>query len=245
LKNDQTTIYNRFKNRFKKSPVGKKLPGVDCVYIISMPQRKEYITSQINKLGINAVYFDAIKPSDLTESDYKSLSLTHDPRSRIYKKYTRFAVLMSFIMCFMDSLVKGYRTILIFEDDIIVNVTLETLINSIREFNGNPLDVFYMGYCFLNCNESVDNSYKYLVKLKNPDLLCCQSICLKTNILPGLIDYCFPMVTASDEMFRNFYIENNVNVCVPKSVYFTQNRSSLESLNESVEDLELFKTCKF
>ena len=53
------------------------------------------------------------------------------------------------------------------------------------------------------------------------------------------------MTTNSDELFRDYYVKNNVNVCVPKNIYFTQNRNEVDSLNESVEDQELFQTCKF
>jgi hypothetical protein len=239
------TIYNKFSSRFTPVNKGLPLPGVDCVYVISMPQRKEYISQQVDKLGIHAVYFDAIKPTDITQQEYKTLTLVDDPRTRIYKKYTRFAVLLSFLMCFMDSVIKGYRTIVIFEDDVSINVDKQTLTASINEFNKSDLDLFYMGYCFLQCGQRVDNNYRYLAKLTDPDLLCCHAMCVKTGILPGLVNSCIPMTTNSDEMFRNFYQQNNVKVGVPKRAYFSQNRKSLDSLNESIEDSELFRTCNF
>ena len=68
---------------------------------------------------------------------------------------------------------------------------------------------------------------------------------LKSSILPGLIKYCFPMTTNSDELFRDYYVRNKTNVCVPKKVYFIQNRDTVESLNESVDDHTLFRTCTF
>ena len=57
---DLNPIYNKFKSRFEKSNTGKPLSGIDAVYVITMPQRKKYITEQINNLGINAIYLDAI-----------------------------------------------------------------------------------------------------------------------------------------------------------------------------------------
>ena len=245
FKPELNELYNRFKSRFPPVKKGSSLPGVDCVYVISMPQRKEYISQQVNLLGIEAVYFDAIKPSDLKIQDYQTLTLVDDPKTRIYKKYTRFAVLLSFLMCFMDSVVKGYKSILIFEDDVVINVDKQTLTESIREFNQNDLDIFYMGYCFLQCGQRVDDKYRYLAKLSDPDLLCCHAMCVKTKVLPGLINSCIPMTTNSDEMFRDYYVKNNIKVCVPKRAYFSQNRQSLDSLNESIEDNELFKTCNF
>jgi len=243
--NSNESIYDRFKSRFVNSGRGKQLPGVDCVYVITMPQRKDYISQQIDSLGINAVYFEAIKPQDIKPEEYNELTLINKTHSRIYGKYTRFAVLLSFLMCFIHSVENGYSTILIFEDDMKPLVTLETLINSIAEFNKSDLEVFYMGYCFLNCRQRVGKNYDYLVELTNPDLLCCHSLCIKTSVLPDLIKWCIPMTTNSDELFRNFYLKNGVKVCVPKSVYFTQNRKDLNSLNESVQDNELFDTCIF
>jgi hypothetical protein len=238
-------IYERFKSRFVNSRQGTPLPGVDCVYVITMPQRKEYISQQINNLGLNAVYFDAIKPQDIRPEEYNQLTSVNNPKSRIYGKYTRFAVLLSFLMCFIHSLENGYSSIVVFEDDIKSLVTLETLTNSITEFNKSNLDIFYMGYCFLNCRQRVGKNYDYLVELTEPDLLCCHSMCIKTHILPKLIDYCIPMTTNSDELFRDFYVKNRIKVCVPKSIYFTQNRKGLDSLNESIPDDELFDTCNF
>ena len=46
----------------------------------------------------------------------------------------------------------------------------------------------------------------------------------------------------SDELFRNFFMQQNINVCVPKIPYFSQNRIFVESLNESYDEL---KTCSF
>ena len=86
---------------------------------------------------------------------------------------------------------------------------------------------------------------KNLIEISERDLLCCHAMCVKTSILPGLIEYCFPMVNNSDELFRDYYLLNKIKVCVPKKAYFTQNRKSLESLNESVEDPKLFDVCSF
>ena len=58
--------------RFEKYGNGDKI--VDQVYCICMPDRREYMKRQINKLGISCVLFNAITPSDLTNSDYKNLT---------------------------------------------------------------------------------------------------------------------------------------------------------------------------
>jgi GR25 family glycosyltransferase involved in LPS biosynthesis len=243
LKSGFKTINLKFydKNRFQLIKGDDSL-NVDMVYVITMPQRKEYVKSEMKKLKTSYTMFDAISPNDLTKEDYDKLSNINNKNSDIYKKYTRLPVLLSFIMCFADSLKHGYSTIAIFEDD--VKIINENINESLSEFKESNNDVFYMGYCFLNCHQ-ITRPNKNLIELSDPDLLCCHSICIKTKILPGLIEYCFPMKSSSDELFRNYYKLNNIKVCVPKQVYFTQNRQSLESLNDSIEDPQLFKTCKF
>ena len=237
--------FNLTGNRFKTVKGKRSFPGIDMVYVISMPQRKEYITEQIDKLGVTCTYFDAVKPADLTTSDYDTLSSINDPKSKIYKKYTRLPVLLSFVMCFMDALSKGYKNIVLFEDDIKMTTSISTLNSSLSEFNKSDCDVFYMGYCYLNCKNPIKQLFNSLVEISDRDLLCCHSMSIKTRILPALINYCFPMNFNSDELFRNFYISKGIHVCVPKKVYFEQNRETVESLNESFDGDELFKTCIF
>jgi hypothetical protein len=144
----------------------------------------------------------------------------------------------------MDAVQRGYKTMVIFEDDLIIDVSRETLDESLVEFHESPFEIFYMGYCFLNCRQRV-NKYKHLVGLTNPDLLCCQAMCIKTDMLPGLIKYCLPMKYNSDELFRNYYREKHIQVCVPPVVYFKQNRQEIDSANQSIDQPAFHKTCNF
>ena len=236
-------IKSRLKPRFNLVE-GKSTLGVDMVYVISMPQRKEYITKQINQLELTCKYFDAITPSDLSTDDYNNLSDINSPKSNIYNKNTRLPVLLSFITCFIDALENGYTTIIVFEDDIKINVNKTVLNEGIQEFLNSKCDIFYMGYCYMNCNQLLNvHKYKNIVEVEDRNILCCHSLCIKTEMLPGLINYCFPMVNNSDELFRNYFMLNNIKVCVPRQVYFEQNRNDNISLNESYNDD--FKTCKF
>lgn len=58
--------------RFENYGNGNKI--ADQVYCICMPDRREYMKQQINKLGISCVLFNAITPADLTPTDYKNLT---------------------------------------------------------------------------------------------------------------------------------------------------------------------------
>ena len=240
----QNLYKNKFNKRFIKNGNNDSLDGVDMVYVITMPQRKEYITKQINKLKLICKYFDAVKPSDLSTDEYNKLSSTNIVRSDIYKKYTRLPVLLSFVMCFIDAIENKYKNILVFEDDIKININLPILNLGITEFLESPCDIFYMGYCYMNCKQLVSlHKYKQIVEVEDRNILCCHALCIKTEMLPGLINFCFPMNQNSDELFRNYYILNNIKICVPRKAYFLQNRDNIESLNESLED-ELL-TCTY
>ena len=189
---DKLNLYDKFKPRFNLVELNQG--KVDMVYAITMPQRKEYITKQINKLNLTCKYFDAITPSDLSTNEYNQLSNINNPKSDIFQKYTRLPVLLSFIMCFMDAVKNNYHTIIIFEDDIQINVNNTTLNEGIQEFLNSNCDIFYMGYCYMNCNQLTNlHKYRNLVEVEDRNILCCHALCIKTEMLPGLIDFCFPI----------------------------------------------------
>ena len=243
---DKYNLKNLYNNKFKKRFILNgnfgKLNNVDMVYCIAMPQRKQYATEQINKLNVKCKYFDAVKPADLSKKDYDLLSTTNKNGSLIYNKFTRLPVMLSFIMCFIDAIKNGYNTIIIFEDDIEIATDLNKLNNSLNEFNKSKFEAFYMGYCYVNCNNNKSSENSDLVEIKDRDVLCCHALCLKVKMLQSLIEFCFPMNNNSDEIFRDFYRKYNINVCVPKHTYFNQNRNGIESLNESYDS---FNTCTF
>jgi hypothetical protein len=59
VKTDVMDLYDRFKNRFVDTP-GENLPGIDQVYVISMPQRIDYIKKQMEKLNYSVCYKNKI-----------------------------------------------------------------------------------------------------------------------------------------------------------------------------------------
>jgi len=242
--NNIELVYNlydtSFKNRFTLNDNTYKLDSVDMVYVMAMPQRIEYVTEQINKMGLHCKYLDAVKPSDLTKETIDKISEVNKPGTILYNLPTRLCHLLSFTMCCIDALKNGYKVIIIFEDDIIINVDNATLNNATTEFvNNSNLDLFYMGYCFLNCGQKMDKKeFKYLIKLYDPSLLCNHATCIKTKMLPNLINYCFPMKKPTDEMFTTYFHSKKINVCIPQTTYFDQvPRDQMESLNVSTNVL--------
>ena len=235
--------FDRFKNRFHSNRLSGRLHGVDMVYAIAMPQRREYINSQLNTIGVNAKVFDAVTPGDLSIAEVDFLSDINNVTSYIYNKQTRLSVLLSFMMCYIDSIVNNYQTIVVFEDDITIDISYDILNASTAEFNESNCDFFYMGYCFLDCKQKMDSTtYDYLKVLTNQSFVCGHATCIKTSALPALINASFPMLKPSDEIFMQYYKENNIKICIPKNEPFfnQQDRSITSSLNESTNTL---RTC--
>ena len=163
---------------------------------------------------------------------------TNNIFSRFYNKQTRLPVLLSFTMCFIDSIINNYKTIVIFEDDMVIDIDLPTLNASTEQFSNSDLEFFYMGYCFMNCNQKTKD-VGYLKELSIPSILCGHAMCIKSKALPKLIEYCFPMKKPSDELFMDYYIKNKSRVCIPHKPYFNQfERTSDNSLNESTVTLK-------
>jgi GR25 family glycosyltransferase involved in LPS biosynthesis len=231
-------LYNtRFKNNFTNNRLNGKLTGIDQVYAITMKNKAERfnnINNLINLLGLNCNYLEAITPKDFKPGEMEEISSVEEINSPIYKKYTRPAVLMSFITTFINSIQNGYSVITIFEDDIKINVGIDTINNATHEFVKSKCDVFFMGYCFLECDQKTKQIGKYLLELNKPEILCGHAICIKTKILPGLIDYCFKMTKPSDELFSDYFVKMGMKVCIPIVPYFDQiERNVMDSLNDS------------
>ena len=212
-------IYNENKANFIKYNVGKEKYGADCIYCISMPDRKNYMINKLQNVEFTLV--DAITPQKLKESYYKKLT----GHEQFITKRTRLPVQLSFTMCYLDAIKKGYSTIIIFEDDLVINTTADAITNGVEEFKKSSFDVFYMGYCELKC----DQNFKAEGELVNvPDysnLWCCHSICYKVKYLPKIIKKLYPMDDEFDIKLTKIFKKLGYDVCIPKTVYFDQNKN--------------------
>jgi len=219
-----------FDYKFEKHNNFNDTKIVDCVYCIVMPQRKDYMIKTLNSLKMNYTLFNAITPSDLTEKDYLDLSTTKDPSSKLFGHPTRLPLQLSFTMCYLDAIKKGYTTIIVFEDDIVVKVDTQTLINSISKFKNSDYVFFYMGYCWMDCKQKF--TIQELVDVPDKQLYCCHAICYKVKYLPGLIKSMYPMTNNLDNNVVKFVQDNKYKVCVPTSTFFDQNRTDFGTLND-------------
>jgi hypothetical protein len=191
-------------------------------------------------MKLNYTFFNAITPSDITQQEYNILSSTNDKKSKLYNHLTRLPLQLSFTMCYIDAIMKGYSTIVIFEDDIVVKVDTRTLIESINAFKKSTYIFFYMGYCWMNCNQKF--TIEKLINVPDRKLFCCHSICYKVKYLTSLIKSIYPMNDNLDNNIVNFIKDNNYRVCVPSTTFFDQNRETLGTLNDDDNEGDL-PTC--
>ena len=231
--------YLKFKNNFEKNNNFHDLDVVDCIYCVVMPQRKEYMEKIFNTMKLNYTFFNAITPSSISQDDYNVLSYTNDPKSKLYKHPTRLALQLSFTMCFMDAIKKGYTTIIIFEDDIIVKIDTHTIIDYISSFKSSDFSFFYMGYCWMDCKQKF--SINKLIEVPDNQLFCTHSICYKVKYLQELIDFMYPMNDNYDNNIVNFIKQNKYKVCIPSTTFFDQNREDLGTLND--DDSKTLPNC--
>ena len=235
-------LYDKFKNRFSNSNQGALPSTVDRVYCICSDEREDYIENQFSRFNMNVTYFKGIFPDDLTLNDYKTLSCTNHKFCKIHKKNTKLPVQLSFTMCMMDAMKKGYKTIIIFEDDIVINVDKDTLDESLKEFQKSQYEMFYMGYCHMNCNQKFDNTqHEYLVDVPDKKLVCHHAIAMKTPNFKYLLEYMFPMMNTKDRSFTYYFKKFNKKICVPKFSYFDQDKETHTTMNDNHE--KIHETC--
>jgi hypothetical protein len=70
----------------------------------------------------------------------------------MYKKKSKLALQLSFVMCYLNAIKTNKETIIVFEDDIKQN-DLSTLPAAIEQFKTSDFKIFYLGHCSLNCKK--------------------------------------------------------------------------------------------
>jgi GR25 family glycosyltransferase involved in LPS biosynthesis len=247
IKENLLSLYKKTKHRFVNNVIPNNITSIDQIYCVTMPQRREYAENLFKKYNTNVTFFDAIKPVDLTKDEYMLFSETFDKNNKLmYKKMTKLPVHLSYTMCFIDALIRGYKNIIIFEDDIVINVPKDKMDKSIQEFLSSDFMMFYMGYCYPDtCDKSNfdTKTYEHLVEIYSKILACNHATVFKMEYVPDLLDFMFPMYTYTDDMYREYFKKKNFKICIPRVSYFDQNRKDFGTLNDNYQT-EL-PTCNF
>jgi len=212
-----------------------------------MPNRIEYVTKQMNEIGTSYKLFHAITPKDLTTLDYLLFSTALIPGSKMFKKFTKLPVILSFFMCYYDAWKNGYDSICIFEDDIMLTESVENIRFLIQEFTATAgADILYMGYCLLKCNNP--NKFRQISpsvwRVDNKEeILCTHAIVLKKDLIDKYKNSfeLFHNHNSNDQKLNDFLRQNHMSRCIPSHGYIDQNVTELGSNNEN--NNSNIKTC--
>lgn len=238
---NRNMLYRRFKPRFEEVP-GKGGLGVDMVYCITMKNRKAYVNEQMKGLDCPYKLFNAITPQDLSYLDYLVMSSTYIPYKNpgIYRKFTRLPVGLSFFMCYLDAFKNGYKNIMVLEDDIKFNTSIEELKKTIGEWKSTHCQIMYLGYCHLNCKKAKYEELTSTVHqiVSDQKVVCNHALLIKREMLEKYFEkfHFWFMDRQNDNVLDRFVRSNNIPRCVPPRGYVQQNVPMLGSNNENKND---------
>lgn len=234
------SVYDRFQPKFEEFGNGDDGLGVDMVYAIAMPDRLSYIKGKLSEMKTPYKLFHAVKPDDLTKDDYERMSATFDPSNKmLHKRMTKLPVCLSFFMCYYDAYVNGYDTVVVLEDDIKFNVSLDRIKQAIGEFKKiDGAEILFLGYCWANCDTDYVQITENLHRApRDTQLLCNHALVMKKSFVTRYMER--PNATywdnRNDHTLSNFLRDNDVFKVVPKKAYINQNRAEMGSNNENYD----------
>lgn len=229
-----TGVYEKFKPKFEH--IDGESGEVDMTYVISMPDREEYIKGVMSQFKCEYKLFHAIKPDDLTPEDYENMSETMNSDNKmLYKQMTKLPVCLSFFMCYWDAYTAGYSSIAVFEDDIKFVVSIDQILSAMREFKKLPEgEILFLGYCWANCEQQFEQVSENLYRAPtNVQLLCNHALVMKKDFLKKFMERHRPNYwrTRNDHTLSDFLRREQIGKFVTPKAYVNQNRAELGSNN--------------
>lgn len=215
------------------------------IYGICLPDRKKYLVKTLQKEGIeNFLIFNAITPSNISNTQYEKLSFTFDEKSPLFKKPTKLAVHLSYLCCMYHAFLNNYEYIFIFEDDIFFQVPLKNMKDTIDEFLQNSeMQLLYLGYCFRDCHVPFKKKFNKIYQIQDSSsVLCTHAIIHNTNYFEHFFNYLKKMNIFGDKYFDEYYRKNKIKRTVVKKSLITQSHKKFNSKNGNINWLS---DCKF
>ena len=249
LNKDYEENYIHLLDKFviKNKKCSKSINGmVDAVYCICLPDRKQHMKKQFQKMNINSVIFiDAITPKDLSFFEYLAYSTTYNPGSDIYGKLTKLPVHLSYCLCMYHAMISKYKIIMIFEDDIEFDCSPSDLEKYVEAFYDEPtIDVLYLGYCHLNCKLPTKKINSQMVAISDKAFLLCKHAMIHRTLY---FDHFFrthkKLKGNSDHYFSRYYSHYGIHRAVLNKAVVFQNRYKFLSENDNFN--QHLPTCKF
>lgn len=254
-------IYNKYIHRFHPFPKTHNdnniLENID-VYAVYIPQRLEHIKKTLDDFGCNYTLLEALTKEQLTTEDYQKLSTTYmvgpnvfpcfickglNAHFRIYRKYSKLAVHLSYISCIQHALESSANNyVVIFEDDIYFdNIDQQGLVKYIKEFEEKEYDVLYLGFCYCKDGDNLKPSpNSCIIELpKNQSISCKHAILYRKSYLKTMFKHLLPLYCASDVLFNHINLNMKAKVGIPDRALVFQDRERFKSVNHHGTELEL------
>ena len=249
LLTNKRRIYSRFKSRFEI--IGGKSPfPTTMVYCISMPDRIDYVKKQMEKLETPYKLLHAISPKQLSIIDYLTISpnVHLNPFSRLFKRFTKLPVSLSFFMCYYDAYLNGYDSISIFEDDIMFDVSPGEIKKLTSEFVDSDQEVLFLGYCWHKCKNKTEYKQVSPNLYQTPPrkgILCNHALAMKREFFAKYVNRS-PIIfytRTNDKTLSRYMVRHNTKKAIPIEPVVFQNVPLLGSNNENINSNIRKTTC--
>lgn len=231
------------------------------VYCVTLPDRRDQAEETLRDFGWKKVYFfNAICKMDIAKKDYQLMSTVHflspnvapchvcrhvNAHESLLGKPTKLAVHLSYVSCLCHAYNNSHKQyVLVFEDDIYFDVTMEELELYVDEFHHQEYDVLYLGFCYCKGGETLKpaSGMERLIHLHpNQSISCKHAILYRRSYLAKILPDILPLTCPSDSHMNHLNILQRAKVGIPDRGLVFQDRATFGSLNESSEpELPLF-----
>ena len=195
----------------------------DCIYVIAIPKRKQYITNVMKSLNLNVEYIDAILKEKINKKKLANKKLISN---NCELNNGRIACHLSHMYTLKKFLKTKNNTALIFEDDIkpIKNKTeIYIYLKKIMKEVPKDWELINFGRCWDDCNTQKFVK-KHIVKSKHA--LCRHCYAVNREGAKKILKYSLPMINKlpGDNMISKLISKNIINAYSTTPRLFLQNR---------------------
>ena len=204
------------------------------IYVITLPQRREYIQNIMNTIRLKCHYFPAIPKASLDKNKLVTSGFL-SPHNKLNDG--QIACHLSHISVLKKFLASNSRNCLIFEDDLkmpeVNNLNLSQMFSSIP----SDYDIIYLGKCWDSCRKTIPLN-GLVVKCYAPQ--CRHAYGVSRKGAEKIIKLSQPLEKAGDLTISTYVSKGQIIAYAPKKSIFFQNR---EQLGSNLNNLFIQKEC--
>lgn len=209
----------------------------DIVYVIALPHRISYITSNLSKMGIRYMLFPAVTPDQIDQN--KLILEGKISYKNSFKNINEICCSMSHLKVVTTFLNDSrYKNACIFEDDIVPIDYEEMFTKNIKDLP-NDWECFNMGRCWANCfsEKKIGNGNVSIID----DSFCSHSYGLTKNGALKIMNNAFPMKKPIDIYYSELQVCCNLKFYnssprIFNQLKFTENVTSSIGNNDNGQE---------